>query len=603
MSDNQGEEQRPKIDLPDRLANFTAREMEIQNVISFLRNEENAVVAVHGEPGLGKTAIAIEVSHKLREDHEMTVIFFELSNAATESEMIQRVCLDIGINSEGESIDSNQIWNPALIFWLKNIRNKVIFVMDNIDNLLEEEVKASFCNFVCLLREYSNQFCQILTTSRTSYEIPDLSAAEIKFVEISYAECILQSEETKNENDQAELLMVEYYLFLAHDLTEKNYTKLHHKSVRETLRKEAQNIENVLKICCRQENSSSVISTCLEHSKIFASSPRFLKSFSLLVKTVIPGCLVEEFLQQCSKQAKEWNEHVARLKFECLLADLERMKSIGKSTTDSLDVKMDTITKEFKTHHKMLKKNKSLCAHYYYVYGRYLLRKSEDQKGDERINTNIEARTQLLKSLELRESLTNTLEGNVDKIFLLVSMGSLFNRLSTIEYGFSKIEKSKELSKKAQKHYEEAIEISQNELGEHELTSSCCKALGDIFLKIKNYDKAEKMYNIAKEIREALGVRTSRKHVFLLNNIGIVLTRTGRANEAISMLKTHAERDELDACRGKVCKTLAFAHDSLQMYSEDVANYARISLEFLRSGTTDFERLENILMKCKKQNE
>jgi hypothetical protein len=74
MNERQKDEREPTSCLPDKSPMFTAREVEIQRVITFLKDEK-AVVSLHGGLGFGKTAIAIEVSHQLSEDDNILVVF------------------------------------------------------------------------------------------------------------------------------------------------------------------------------------------------------------------------------------------------------------------------------------------------------------------------------------------------------------------------------------------------------------------------------------------------------------------------------------------------------------------------------------------------
>ncbi len=81
MNERQKEKQELTSCLPDKLKMFTARKAgEMQKVITFLLEEEKAVVSLHGRPGFGKTAIAIEVSHKLNEDHNVPVVFLSINH-------------------------------------------------------------------------------------------------------------------------------------------------------------------------------------------------------------------------------------------------------------------------------------------------------------------------------------------------------------------------------------------------------------------------------------------------------------------------------------------------------------------------------------------
>ena len=168
------QEKKPTSCLPDRLPMFTGCETEVQNVIAFLMDRNKAVVSLRGGPGFGKTAIAIEVSHKLSEAHTILVVFSQLAAATNEDEMIRQLCLNIGVNHEDDP-------KQSLMLWLKNIEMKVILVMDDIDNLLEE-ARSVFDDFIRLLRTNSN--CQLITTSRTCYLIPGLTIGKVDVGEI-----------------------------------------------------------------------------------------------------------------------------------------------------------------------------------------------------------------------------------------------------------------------------------------------------------------------------------------------------------------------------------------------------------------------------------
>ena len=607
--------------LPDKLSMFTGREDEIQNVIALLLYKTKAVVSLHGGPGFGKTAIAIQVSHKLSEDHKIPVVFSQLTTATKVDEMIRQLCLDVSVNHEDDP-------KSSFIMWLKNIKSKLIFVMDDIDNLLED--KTSFNEFIRLLRKNSNQHCQILTTSRIIFEIPDLPTDKIqvdkmdeeactellkkqcpeqddKFlrrlaklcgniplamciagslvddfenpdellqhlekqpmktlkrpnsnqyvnraINLSYEKCSDEEQETfirlsvfeesfsndaakaviekdsldtndilqklvsrslikeptkrryiihllikhflndkqKGEDEKAqkareeamraEVLMVEFYLELGHDKTMKSYSKDGYKDSREALKREASNIQNVLKICCQQEDPTrSDISDCLARSKIYTTSVKF---FSLFVRTMIPDLIVDNFLQRCANLAEERKEHAIKINVDCLLADRERSKSVGKSDEHYIS-KMDKIQKDFETHYEVLKEDKALCAHYYYQYFRYLFRKADNQKEEERLKIQIEIKEKLEKWYEIMKTLTDTPGGKADIIYSLLHLGHTYKSISSTECYLKDVSSETSLER-AENCYKEAIQLSQKELGEHELTSSCHKYLGDLFSKI-----------------------------------------------------------------------------------------------------------------------
>ncbi|CAB3989384.1 E3 ubiquitin- ligase DZIP3 [Paramuricea clavata] len=743
FKENVKDKREPTSCLPDKLPMFTAREAEIQKVITFLKDEEKAVVFLHGGPGFGKTAIAIEVSHQLSEDHQIPVVFSQLTTATTVDEMVLRLCRDVGVYHEDDP-------KSSLILWLKNVNRKVIFVMDDIDNLLEE--KTSFYKFIRLLRKNSNQHCHILTTSRTSCEIPELLTDEVQVdemddeacmellkkqcpdqedeflrrlaklcgkiplamciagsqvddfensdellqhlqdqpmktlecpesdqyvyraINMSYEKCSSEEKETlsrlavfegifsedavrvviekenldtkrvlkklvrrslikqptkhrysihllikhflkyqqESENEtaervraqmmRAEVLMVKYYLELGHDLTMKSYAKDGYKANREPLKQEAHNIQNVLKICCQQEDpKTSDISDCLAHSKVYTTSARF---FSLFVRTIIPGSIVDEFLQLCANLAEERKQHAMKINFDCLLADQERSRSIGKSD-ECFSSKMEEIKGEFETHDKDLKEDKSLCAHYHYQYGRYLLRKSEHHNGEQRFKSLHKAREQLEKSLKLRKTLADTSVGKADMVFSLQHLGNTWKKIaSSSEKLLQPTMDCEYAKKKTQEYYEEAMELSDKHLGEHELTSSCYKNFGDLFLTIGKHNLAEEKYTTAKRMRETLGLNASERHVFLLNNLGQCFTKSMRANEGIKILENArdmaeklAESDEPNVCKTKVYTSLAIAYD-LEGKHSDAVDYAHKALKFEKAINRNFlNKLQIIVSK------
>ena len=708
------QEWEPTSCLPNKLPMFTGREAEVRKVIDLLNDDNKAVVSLHGGPGFGKTAIAIEVSHKLNENHKIPGFFSQLATATDEDEMIRQLCLDIGVNHEDDP-------KQSLIFRFKKIKRNVILVMDDIENLLEEKCRSAFDDFIRLLLKHSN--CQIITTSRSSYLIPEFPMGSVdvgemedeacielltkhcrkdedeeecchqdeKFlrrlavlcghvplaiciagslvddflvedsdellqdlekqpmetlecpesnryvkraIDVSYQKCSKEEQETfvclsvfegsfsedaakavieKRKSDtrrllkkllrrslikqpthhrysihllikhflkdtqengdenaeraraqamRAEVLMVKHYLELGNYHTLKSCSKDCYKQHREALKREASNIQSVLKICCqRKDPRISGVPECLASSEIFNTSARL---FSFFIRSIIPKPIVHEFLQRCANLAQAMNKSAIKINFDCLLAAEKRDKLMGKSDEDSMS-KMEIIKEEFQTHCEELKEDKALCAHYYYQYGRYILQKSKSQQGIERLTLRHEAREQLKKSLQLRESLASTPEGMANKIFLLMHLGNVSKFIYTSEHCQKNTKKADEALQQAQKYYNDAIELSKVNLGENPLTSWIHKNLGDLLLTTrKNLDQAERMYIFAKTLLENLGLDASVGYFLLLKNLGICLSKANRANEAIKVLEIAcdiadelAESNEPDECTLKVYTLLA----------------------------------------------
>ena len=159
----------PTSRLPERLSTFTGREKEIREIKSSLVEKDCGIVSIIGGPGFGKSTIAVEVAHRLSEKHKIPAFFSYLSRTSTVPEAVRRLCLDICIEP-GEDPES------SLMVWLRNMKHKkVVFVLDNIEQLLEGEAKSDeLFGLLRSLRKDSNQRLQIITTSRKSFRVSDL---------------------------------------------------------------------------------------------------------------------------------------------------------------------------------------------------------------------------------------------------------------------------------------------------------------------------------------------------------------------------------------------------------------------------------------------
>ena len=353
---------------------------------------------------------------------------------------------------------------------------------------------------------------------------------------------------------RAELLMVKYYLKLGHDLTMKSYSKDGYKESREALKKEAHDIQNVLKICTQKNDPTNTkMSDCLADRKVYTTSARH---FSLLVRTIIPGTIIDKFLQRCAEIAQERKQHAIKINFDLLLAEQERKESIGKSDVGDYDTMMENIQDEFKMHEEHVQKRESFCANYYYEKGKYLKQKSLVQGGENLIILQNQARVDLKLSLGLRQKRMQMKTENIehsmdiaDTVYSLLELGNAYKIFAVKN------------EREAKSKFKEAIKLSEQKIGEHELTAHCHKHLGDLFLTTKESKEAEKEYNAAKEMRENLGLETTVKHVFLLRNIGRCFMMNEKTNEAIKILENARDRVEIlaDSNKANRCKTQIYA--------------------------------------------
>ena len=645
---------KPKSCLPETLPTFSGRDAEINKIISFVMDKEVGVVTAVGGPGFGKSTIAVEVSHRLCEKHDITVIFSYLSNASCRAEVIRRLCLDVGVQADGENSES------SLIFWSKNIEKKVVLVMDNIEQLLEGETRSQFVDLIQELRKNSNQRLQIIATSRTVFSIDNLTTENVSVEEmgddtsvellrkrcgdrnleddflyklaklcghVPLALCIAASriqdfddpnelvtwlkeelmdvlqdpernlsvceviersfekmsdedkkalvrlsvfngnfnrsaaqeiikkdgletqnflkylvsrsliqsrdgrfcihslvrrfltdrEELRGEMVNAQERMVSHFLDKCQRLTHKYWSRDGFNAARKGLTEDLHNIEEILRICeqaCDERTLNSVIVDTLVKSDIYQSSSRFFYNFILHVLSLT---LVKNFLDCCVKLAKQQEDVVAILNYQCLLADAKGRESQWKSSEYTNDMK--SVMQTFNENEDKLQKENGLKSHFYYCYGRYL--------GNQETNSNEDhlllAKCYLQSSFDSRKIPGNNPFKEVDQVVTLHQLGRL--------------NKMKDEEALAEEKFQMAIELSEKSLGDHELTSSSYKKLGDLYFKWKKKVEALNCYDKASEIHERLELSNcSISSLTLLKNRGSCLSRLNRAEEAVRIL-------------------------------------------------------------------
>jgi predicted ribonuclease YlaK len=184
--------------LPDKPPTIFGRDAELKKIVCSLVDEGCGIVSIVGGPGFGKSTVAVEVSHHLSDSHDIEVIFSFLSNVSTVPEVIQRLCRDVGVNP-GDDPES------SLTFWLKNIKKKIVLVMDNIEQLLESNVISQFTELAVTLRMHSRRQLQILTTTRTEFSIPDGTTENVhvreldKNASVEFLRTFCRNKEVKDE--------------------------------------------------------------------------------------------------------------------------------------------------------------------------------------------------------------------------------------------------------------------------------------------------------------------------------------------------------------------------------------------------------------------
>ena len=154
--------------LPDKI-NVVGRSEELEKIIVAIRTERAAAVLVTGGPGFGKTAVAIEVSHELasNENEERTVLFCSLRSKAAIAEVANSMILSCRANLSQPPEDP-QYW---LKNWSSRQENKVCFILDNADDVLESGDRTAFVTILKDMRTLSNPKITFVITTRKLFQL------------------------------------------------------------------------------------------------------------------------------------------------------------------------------------------------------------------------------------------------------------------------------------------------------------------------------------------------------------------------------------------------------------------------------------------------
>ena len=175
------ENDEPSSCLPDEVPEVFGRSKEIDEVKQYLQSGTDAVVLITGGPGFGKTTVARETAHKLKENGH-TVLFCSLLKKTTFLEAATEVILSCG-KIVGQLPENPEYW---LKNWSKQIQSQVVFVLDNADSLLESETDRDLLlETLSAMRMFSKQNVAFVITSRKRFQPKSLPWKQVNLSPLS----------------------------------------------------------------------------------------------------------------------------------------------------------------------------------------------------------------------------------------------------------------------------------------------------------------------------------------------------------------------------------------------------------------------------------
>ena len=269
--------------------------------------------------------------------------------------------------------------------------------------------------------------------------------------------------------------------------------------------------------------------------------------------------------------------------------------------------RMERIKKDFDRNEKHLKKDNDLLSHYYYSYGRYLFNAAKGKEGtspSSRPDLLSQADYYLQKSLCLRQNQAQLERADqalerADEAISLIQLGRIKQKCATIEHFNKNTEKNESEMEKAKGYFQKALALTKDLLGDHKLTSTCHKVLGDLFLTWRKKDLALASYSAAKEMYKKLRLDCSESMANLLKNYGGCFSFLRRYEESVQQLNEARdiaekldEQNKHTLCRANVNSTLAEVLKRWKPDCQEAMPYARKAIEM--QEFLDEARLSNM---------
>ena len=147
----------------------------VQEIVQKLTQDPNPsrIIIIVGIPGMGKTEVAIHVSHLLQEEHEKSVIFIE------QKQKLSEVCSEIlrKINPLAPRLSESHDMVSIAKRRLKELDEKKVIVLDNVEGIQQQQGKQ-FDDFLEYVGRHVPRV-QLIITTRMDVDFHSLSVHKV----------------------------------------------------------------------------------------------------------------------------------------------------------------------------------------------------------------------------------------------------------------------------------------------------------------------------------------------------------------------------------------------------------------------------------------
>ena len=165
--------------------NVIGRSKELKEITAAIGTESVAAVLVTGGPGIGKTAVVMEVHRKLvsNRKEERKVLFCSLRS----KEAIDEVATSMILSCRANLSQPPEHWQCSLRNWSSDQKKKVCFILDNADHVLESDNRTAFVSILKEMITQSNFNITFVITSRNLYQLdPNLPMECVELTTLSH---------------------------------------------------------------------------------------------------------------------------------------------------------------------------------------------------------------------------------------------------------------------------------------------------------------------------------------------------------------------------------------------------------------------------------
>ena len=166
--------------LPGKVPHFLGRALLCEEIIAHLDKGHDRLVTITGPPGYGKSSVAISVGHEMIEQHDYRVYYVSTRGASSVDSVAFQLLYSMGIVSGEDPISQAHHYFEAS-------HQDILLIIDNAEDMLVPELKASFLKFIRLTGEMAPHI-RMIVTSRVALKFHSFNMKNVTLPSLSKSE-------------------------------------------------------------------------------------------------------------------------------------------------------------------------------------------------------------------------------------------------------------------------------------------------------------------------------------------------------------------------------------------------------------------------------